>query len=190
MPLTVLDQTAALIVIDLQKGIAAMLPPETAAELADRSAQLARAFRLRGWPVVLVNVTAPAPGRTDGGPRPFPASEGFADLMPELGQQPDDYTVTKQRQGAFLGTGLHETLQTRGATQIFLTGVATSAGIEATARSAYDLGYNVVIVTDAIADRDRDTHQFFLNTVLPRISETTSTAAALAMLQSEAPHGA
>jgi nicotinamidase-related amidase len=65
MPLTKLDTTAALIVIDLQKGIVAMPTVHPAGEIVSRAAQLARAFRERGLPVVLVNVTGGAPGRTD-----------------------------------------------------------------------------------------------------------------------------
>ena len=68
MPLTQLDPTAALIVIDLQKGIVGMPTAHPIAEIVERNAQLARAFRERGLPVVLVNVTGAAPGRTDAGP--------------------------------------------------------------------------------------------------------------------------
>ena len=63
MPLTKIDSVAALVVIDLQKGIVGMqTAPYPADEIVARTAQLARAFRERGLPVVLVNVTAAAPG--------------------------------------------------------------------------------------------------------------------------------
>ena len=58
MPLTKLDTTAALVVIDLQKGVAGLPTAHPIAGIVDRSAQLARAFRERGLPVVLVNVSA------------------------------------------------------------------------------------------------------------------------------------
>ena len=51
------------------------------------------------------------------------------------------------------------TLRRRGVTQVVLTGVATSVGVESTARSAYDLGYNVTLVVDAMTDRDADAHR-------------------------------
>ena len=107
-------------------------------EIIGRSAQLARAFRERGLPVVLVNVTGRAPGRTDAGAPKFSFPPDWTELVPELEQQPSDYIVTKQRVGAFIGTSLDETLRQRGVTQVVLTGVATSAGVESTARSAYD----------------------------------------------------
>src|ERR1700685_3061334 len=143
MPLTKLDTTAALIVIDLQKGVVGLPTVHPAAEIVDRAAQLARAFRKRGLPVVLVNVTGRAPGRTDAGAPKFSFPADWSELVPELQQHPDDHLVSKQRWGAFIGTSLDDYLRQRGVTQIFVTGVATSAGVESTARSGYDLGYHV-----------------------------------------------
>jgi nicotinamidase-related amidase len=169
MPLTQLDATAALIVIDLQKGIVGLPTAHPGSGIASRSAQLANAFRERGLPVVLVNVTAAAPGRTDAGPRDlssFPSD--WAELVPELEQQPSDYRISKQRVGAFIGTSLDEILRQRGVTQVFLTGVATSGGVEATARSAHDHGYNVVLVVDAMTDMSAETHRHMVEKVFPR----------------------
>ena len=184
MPLTTLDTTAALIVIDLQKGIVALPTVHSTAEIVDRSAQLARTFRERGLPVVLVNVTAPAPGRTDTGPRNFSFPDNWAELVPELEQQPGDYLVSKQRPGAFIGTGLDEYLRGCGVTQVFLTGIATGTGVEATARSAFDHGYNVVFVVDAMTDRDAEVHRHSIEKVFPRLGETDTTENVLKLLRS------
>jgi nicotinamidase-related amidase len=182
MPVTTLDPAAALIVIDLQKGIVGIPTAHPSTEIVARSAQLARAFRRRGLPVVLVNVTAAAPGRTDAGPYRFSFPDDWAELVPELEQQPDDYVVSKQRVGAFHGTALDEYLRGRGVTQVFLTGIATSAGVEATARSAHDLGYHVVVVVDAITDRDAEMHRFVVEKMFPRMSETDTTENVLKLL--------
>jgi nicotinamidase-related amidase len=184
MPLTSLDTTGALIVIDLQKGIVGLPTVHPTTEIIDRSAKLARAFRQRGLPVVLVNVTAAAPGRTDIGPRnlsSLPAD--WTELVPELEQHPNDYLVRKQRVGAFIGTSLDETLRKRGVTQVFVTGIATSLGVESTARSAYDYGYNVVIVVDAVTDRDAESHRHCVEKIFPRISETGTTDSVLELLK-------
>jgi len=183
MPLTQLDPTAALIVIDLQKGIVGLPLAHPASEIVARSAQLAQALRKRGLPVVLVNVTAPAPGRTDAGRRNFSFPADWTEFVPELDLQPDDYLVSKQRVGAFIGTSLDEILRQRGVTQVFLTGIATSAGVEATARSAYDYGYNVVLVVDAMTDRDAETHSFCVEKMFPRIGETDTTENVLNLLR-------
>jgi len=184
MPLTTLDTIAALIVIDLQKGIVALPTVHATAEIVDRSAQLAHAFRERGLPVVLVNVTAPAPGRTDARPRNFSFPDNWAELVPELEQHPDDYLVSKQRPGAFIGTSLDEYLRGRGVTQVFLTGIATGTGVEATARSAFDHGYNVVFVVDAMTDRDAEVHRHSIEKVFPRMGETDTTENVLKLLRS------
>jgi nicotinamidase-related amidase len=183
MPLTKLDAVFALIVIDLQKGIVALPTAHPAGEIIGRTVQLARAFRERGLPVVLVNVSGKAPGRTDAGPPGFSFPPDWTELVPELEQQPDDQLVTKQRWGAFIGTALDDYLGRRGVTQVFMTGISTSAGVESTARSAYDMGYNVVFVVDAMTDRDTDTHRHSVEKVFPRFGETDTTDNVLKLLQ-------
>jgi nicotinamidase-related amidase len=182
MSLTKIDTICALIVIDLQKGIVSLPAVHPAGEIIGRSAQLARAFREQALPVVLVNVSGPAPGRTDAGPRPFSFPLDWTELVPELEQHPDDYIVTKQRLGAFIGTTLDDYLRRCGVTQVVLTGVATSSGVESTARSAYDLGYNVTLVVDAMTDRDADAHRHSVEKIFPRLGETGSTDGVLELL--------
>jgi nicotinamidase-related amidase len=74
---------------------------------------------------------------------------------------------------------MDETLRGRGVTQIFLAGVSTSGGVESTARSAYDLGYNVVFVVDAMADRDAEIHQHCVTNAFPKLGETETTEGVL-----------
>jgi nicotinamidase-related amidase len=183
MPLTKLDDSCALIVIDLQKGIVGVPTVHPVSEIIERSAQLARAFRERGLPVVLVNVSGAAPGRTEATRPKFAFPPDWTDLVPELEQQPGDLLVTKQRWGAFLGTDLNDSLRGRGVTQIVLTGISTSAGVESTARSAYDLGYNVTLVIDAMTDRDADAHRHCIEKVFPRVGETATTEDFLKLLK-------
>lgn len=182
MPLTKLDNIPALIVIDLQKGVVGLPTVHAVGEVVERTARLARAFRARGLPVVLVNVSGRAPGRTDAGPPDFPFPDGWSEIIPELQLQPSDHLVTKQRWGAFLGTDLNDYLRGRGVTQVILTGIATSAGVESTARSAHDLGYNVALVVDAMTDRDADAHRHSVEKVFPRLGESAATDEVLKLL--------
>ena len=182
MALTILDEKAALIAIDLQKGIVGLPLVHDAGEIVRKSAALARAFRAKGMPVVLVNVTAGATGRTDEGPRKFAFPEGWTELVEELGAEDADLLVSKQAVSAFAGTGLDGRLRERGVTQVFLTGIATSAGVESPARSARDLGYNVVLVVDAMTDRDAETHRHSVEKVFPRFGETETTEGVLRVL--------
>jgi nicotinamidase-related amidase len=85
--------------------------------------------------------------------------------------------------GAFLGTSLDDYLRRRGVTQVVLAGVSTSGGVESTARSAYDLGYNVVLVVDAMTDRDADAHRHSIEKIFPRLGEADTTGSVLKLLE-------
>ena len=183
MAITKLDEVTALVVIDLQKGIVAMGTAHSMAEVVARSAELVKAFRERRLPVVLVNVTGGAPGRTEVVRPKMTLAPDWAELVPELGQQPEDVLITKQRWGAFIGTRLDEVLRKRGVTQVVMAGVATSVGVESTARSAYDHGYNVALVVDAMTDRDADAHRYCVEKIFPRMGETDTTENVLKLLR-------
>lgn len=175
MPLTQLDPTAALIVIDLQKGVTSFTAELGSADVVKHAAELAAAFRERGLPVALVNVTGRAPGRTDQGFPNRALPPDWAELMPELDAQPSDILITKQRIGAFLGTELDAKLRERGVTQVFMAGISTSVGVESTARSAFDLGYNVVFVSDAMTDMNPAAHKHSIEVMFPRLGEVETT---------------
>jgi nicotinamidase-related amidase len=72
----------------------------------------------------------------------------------------------------------------RGVTQVFLAGVAMSGGAEATARSAFDSGDNVVLIVDAMTDRDPNAHRHCVEKVFPRLGETDTTENVLNLLRS------
>jgi nicotinamidase-related amidase len=182
MPLTQIDPVAALVVIDLQKGVAGMpVAPYTAVDVIANSAKLADAFRKKNLPVVLVNVEGRAPGRTDT-TFSFNPPPDWAELVPELNRQPADYTVTKHQIGAFYGTALERILRRAGVTQVFLTGIATTMGVEASARSAHDHGYHVVFIEDAMSDMSAENHKHAVATTFARIGEVTTTNDVLAKL--------
>jgi nicotinamidase-related amidase len=190
MAITTIDPTTALVVIDLQEGIVAMPgAPVPTAEVVKNSVALADAFRERGLPVVLVNVTFAEdgadvmPGRTDGGgrtQRQLPA--GWDQIIGDLAGHPGDIRVTKRNWSAFYGTNLDLHLRRRGVTQIVLTGISTSIGVESTARFAHEHGYHVTIATDAVTDSNADAHRNSVERIFPRLAETGSTADVIAAL--------
>ena len=175
MPVTALDPKTALIVVDLQKGIVSLPTAHPMDDVVKHVGALAGAFRGHGLPVVLVNVAGGAPGRTEQprGHREYPA--GWTDLIPELNRQPQDHVVTKHTPGAFTNTGLEAHLRALGVTQVVIVGVATSNGVEVTARQAYELGFNVTLATDAMTDPRPDAHDWSLSKVFPRIGESGAT---------------
>ena len=74
----------------------------------------------------------------------------------------------------FRSTALHDELQKRGITQVVICGIATSIGVESTAREAYASGYNVTLAVDAMTDLNSDTHENSIKRVFPRLGETGS----------------
>ena len=116
-------------------------------------------------------------------PRPAGRPEGWDVLADELTGHEDDIVVTKRNWGAFHGTDLDVQLRRRGVTQIVLGGIATSMGVESTARAAHEHGYHVTLATDAMADRSADMHQHSVENVFPRLGETGTTDEILALLE-------
>jgi nicotinamidase-related amidase len=182
MAVTTLDPQTALVVIDLQQGILALPAAHPMDGVIRQSVALAEAFRRHGLPVVLVNVDAGAPGRTEQASRLSERPAGWTELLPALDRQPADHVVTKRTWGAFSNTDLEAYLKGRGVTQVVITGVATSAGVESTARHAHELGFNVTLATDAMTDMSLDAHANSLTRIFPRLGETGTTREILDLL--------
>jgi nicotinamidase-related amidase len=138
--------------------------------------------------VVLVHV--------DPGPRgelmPSPAADQprpprvitpeFAELVPELDRQPGDVVVLKHQPNAFYATDLEVHLQRRGIRTIVLGGIATNLGVEATARAAYERGFEQIFVEDAMSARGEVLHTHPVTHCFPTIGRVRSTAELLAAL--------
>ena len=187
MPLTTLDPKTAIIVIDLQKGIVALAAADAVDGVVKNARVLADFFRARDLPVVLVNVADSAPGRTERPRLSAPFPDGWTDLLPELGQQPNDITVTKRTWGAFSSTDIEQQLRGLGVTQVVVVGVATSVGVEATARQAYEAGFNVTLATDAMTDLRSGAHDYSIASVFPRLGETGTTQEIIDLLNRSTP---
>lgn len=176
MVMTTLDPKTALVIIDLQKGLASYPTIHPIEEIAANAGRLAAEFRRNDLPVVLVNVTGGAPGRTEASRTLGDLPPDWAEFMPELGRTPQDQVVTKQTWGAFTNTDLEARLKATAITQIVLAGVATSIGVESTARFAYELGFNVTLATDAMTDMSQEVHDNSISRIFPRLGETGTTA--------------
>lgn len=130
----------ALLIIDIQDfyfpgGALPLVEPEAAAANA---AKLLAQARAHGKAVVHVGHNAMA-GR------------GFhADVAPRDGEP----VVMKDEVNAFLKTDLQAVLKDRGVARLVVCGMQTHMCVEAAARAAADLGYEVLVAGDACATRD------------------------------------
>lgn len=65
---------------------------------------------------------------------------------------------------------------------IVLGGISTNIGVEATARVAFESGYEQVFVEDAMAAREADLHVHAVTRIFPTLGRVRSTADVLAAL--------
>jgi nicotinamidase-related amidase len=183
-----LDAKSALVFIDLQRGIAGLsLAPITGMEVAATAAKMAQAFRSKGAPVIYVRVDlndmvylpSDAPMRDPHAPAPPAAA---SELVPECGHQSGDLVITKRQWGAFYDTGLDQQLRRRGIRTIVLGGIATNFGVESTARAAFDRGYELVFIGDAMTSVSGEAHDFAVKHIFPRMGRVRSSTDIIAAL--------
>jgi nicotinamidase-related amidase len=79
-----------------------------------------------------------------------------------LKPQPQDIAFQKRRPDGFVGTDFDLMLRSKGVGTILIGGVATEGGVEGTARTARNLGYDVVILQDCVGSRSRERHEMAL----------------------------
>jgi nicotinamidase-related amidase len=180
----------AVVVIDLQRGITGLpvspLPVET---VIANSVRLLATARQTGAQPVLVHVGGSSDGAdrlhppTDQPPRITSLPPGWSDLIPELDRQPGDLVIMKRQWGAFYGTDLDLQLRRRGLTSIVLCGIATEAGVESTARDAYERGYEIVFAADAMSGLYAESHANAVERIFPRIGRVRSTEQIIAALR-------
>lgn len=181
--LTLEPSRAALVAIDLQHSNAARtLAPHAAHDVVARCARLANAVRASGGLVVWVRVDVGAllalpadrPLTRPAGSAPPPPNA--SELVDETGRHLNDLVVVKRNWGAFYGTDLDLQLRRRGIRTLMLAGIATNFGVESTARHAFDLGYELVFVEDAMSSISAPLHDFSTQSVFPHMGRVRRAA--------------
>jgi nicotinamidase-related amidase len=173
MPVTLVDLVgagqAAVLTMEIQRGVVGDLSsfPELATAARQvgvvvNTARLLAAARAAGAPVV--HCTAGFRADRRGSPanspliaamlrRPEHLVEGTpaVELVPELGATSSDL-VSPRAHGVspFTGTTLDPTLRALGVSTVVATGVSLNLGIVGLAIEAVNLGYRVVVATDAV----------------------------------------
>jgi nicotinamidase-related amidase len=169
-------QNTALLVMDMQVGIVAMLP-DAAAIIGNVAKAIANA-REKKIPVIYVTV-----GFRPGAPEVSLNNKGFAAskerfatvnmnefmaVHPDLAPQAGEVTVIKRRVCAFTGSDLGVILRAYGTQQLVLTGIATSGVVLSTVREAADKDYRLTVLADCCADGDEEVHRVLTTKIFPR----------------------
>ena len=84
------------------------------------------------------------------------------EIIDELRPEPKDIVFQKRRPDAFIGTDFDLMLRSRGIGSIVIGGVATEGGVEGTARTGRNLGYDMVVLKDCAGSRNRELHEMAL----------------------------
>ncbi|WP_238011842.1 isochorismatase family protein [Dactylosporangium sp. AC04546] len=171
--MTFAAERAALIAVDLMPRIVEQdMGPHRGADVVARTVRLAEAFRRAGGTVVLVRVERPNVAEQ-------PPGSGF---VPQLAPVEGDVVVVKRTIGAFYGTELAAELRRRGIDTVVMTGIATTMGVESTARAAADHDFEVLFAADAMSGMTAAEHEHALSVTLPRFGDVLSTDQVLALV--------
>lgn len=103
-------------------------------------------------------------------------------IIPELAPIWGEPVVRKWNIGIFSNSNLDKVLKSYGAETLIMTGVSTNMVVHIGAVQATDLGYNVVVLKDAVTSSDKEAHDYTINKVLPLVSLITTTDELLARI--------
>ena len=134
----------ALIIIDMQRCMAD--PAAGARNNPDAEANMAlllSAWRHAQQPIVHVRHLSRTVGSL------FWPGQAGAEFQPQLAPMPNEHVVEKNVPDAFLNTGLERWLRVRDVERIVVVGVSTNISVESTVRTASNLGFQAVVVSDA-----------------------------------------
>lgn len=141
---------AALILIDQQQGILhPRLGPRNNPEAEERMLDLLRHWRRTARPVVHVQHLSHSPESV------FWPGQSGVEFQPRFVPGAGERLVQKRVPDAFCATGLADWLRQERIGQLVIVGVATHNSVEATARTAGNLGFDAWVVEDACYTFDK-----------------------------------
>jgi nicotinamidase-related amidase len=147
----------AILIMDFQNDIVSGVAEDSPAVVSN-AARVLEGARGRGVPIIHVmhrggRFTEPSPG---------------AEIHPGVQPAAGESVISKTKAGPFSTTGLDVSLREMGVDTLALMGVSTSGCVLSASRWAGDLGYRVVVITDACADRDPEVHRVLTEKIYVR----------------------
>jgi len=141
----------ALVLIDIQNdyfsgGRMELVRMEHAARNAK---MILRKFRHQKLPVFHMQHVSVRPGATFF----LPGTNGV-NIHPSVAPLDGEHVIEKQFPNGFRGTTLLDQLRAEGIDKIILCGAMSHMCIDATTRTAFDLGFSCTVIEDACATRD------------------------------------
>lgn len=133
----------ALLIIDQQKGMRDSREPRNNPQAEQRIGDLLAAWRREGWPLVHICHMSSTPGS------PFWPGQPGAEFQEALAPLEHEHVVEKNVPDAFIHSGLERWLRVRDIGALVICGVSTNNSVEATARTAGNLGFTTQVVADA-----------------------------------------
>lgn len=169
--------TTALLLMDMQNGIAGRPGYEPVVRAAARALSAARdremavifvrvAFR-PGYPEIAASNLSFGRRRAEGHPGMHQDDPGTR-VVDRLAPRDGEHVVVKRRVSAFTGSDLEVLLRGLGADHLVLGGVSTSGVVLSTVRQAADLDYRLTVLSDACGDADPEVHRLLTERVFPR----------------------
>lgn len=155
----------ALLIIDMINDfVTGKLALSAANKIVPTIARLRESFHRYGLPVIHItdsHVKGVDRELTLWGDHALRGTEG-ADVIDPLKPRGEEFRVYKRRYSGFFGTDLDLLLRELGVSTLVLTGVATDICVQHTAADAFFRGYDLVVVSDATATTDEESHKHAL----------------------------
>lgn len=117
----------------------------------------------------------------------LPGTPG-AEPIPELQAYGDRILTVRGKSGfnAFLNTSIERELRDRNITDVVIAGAITSLCVDSTARTAYELGYNVTMLTDCVLSGTAAEHDLYCERMFPLYARAVDSRTLLGELESAA----
>ncbi len=113
----------------------------------------------------------------------FPPGSFERQILQEIKPLEGELVVNKTSGGAFNSTAIERTLLNMGINGLVITGVATNACVETTARDAADRGFKCILMDDACAGFSQEVHDATMESFAMLYGKVATTDEILAYLE-------
>ncbi|HCY7616848.1 TPA: cysteine hydrolase [Staphylococcus aureus] len=170
-----MSRKTALLVLDMQEGIASSIPRiKNIIKANQRAIEAARQHRI---PVIFIRLVLDKHfNDVSSSNKVFSTikAQGYAiteadastRILEDLAPLEDEPIISKRRFSAFTGSYLEVYLRANDINHLVLTGVSTSGAVLSTALESVDKDYYITVLEDAVGDRSDDKHDFIIEQIL------------------------